>query len=43
MEAPIDTFWLTASTMPAPATVLPNGDRDGSTGGGGLGGVTCCP
>ena len=32
-------FSVPASTMPAPATVLPNGVRAGSTGGGGFGGV----
>src|SRR2546423_1345879 len=34
-------FWVRASTMPAPATVLPNGVRAGSTGGGGRGGFCC--
>ena len=39
---PTEIFSLLASTTPAPATVLPNGVRGGSTGGGGCGGF-CCP
>ncbi len=38
---PTAMFLVRASTMPAPATVLLNGERAGSIGGGGLGSVCC--